>query len=250
MEARKVETVRGWQWFAEGLRLYGKSPGNWILMSVLFLTGMIVVSIIPVVGYPLASLLAPVVVAGFMLGCRDLQLGRKLVVGHLFAGFGERAPQLVAVGGMSFISQTVIVRIMHATGGGKLVDILMGQVAVDNPDALAQAITEAGLSIVIGAALFAVLVMALQFAPALALFNRISAFESLKSSLQACLVNILPLSVYGAVLLGLTMVSVLAPFIGMIILTPLVFSTTYAAYLDIFPPSTPSAGEQPETQGG
>ena len=244
MEARKVATNRGWQWVGEGFNLYKMNPGIWILMILIYLAGLLVLSMIPVVGSPLASLLQPVLIAGLMLGCRDLLLGRKLTTAYLFAAFGEHAPQLVAIGGINFICQSVISWLAYNVASDQLKGILSGRVTVDSAVVFLQALNDSRLSIAIAVVLFSVLWMALQFAPALVLFNRISAIQSLKASYHACMLNIVPLSLYGIVLVGLFFVSVFVPIVGPILVFPLVYTTVYMAYTDIFPPQLQNAEPQ------
>jgi len=105
---------------------------------------------------------------------------------------------------------------------------------VDDPNVAAQALSDAGISILIGMPLYAVLVMAMQFATALVLFNNAAPVDALKSSLQACLRNILPLSVYGAIMLLFALVASLPMMLGWLVLLPLMIASTYAAYRDLF----------------
>lgn len=236
MEARKVEPMNGWLWIKEGWALFKKSPVLWVALTVVMVIGLVAIASIPVVGDPLATLLAPALLAGFMLGCRALQQGEQLELAHLFAGFKERSHQLIALGGLNFAAQLLIAGVVKLTGGGPLLELLKSSAQPDDPMAFAQAISDAGLSIVIGSALYAVLVMAMQFAPALVLFNNAPPLKALKSSLQACLHNILPLSVYGAVMLALGLVATILFMVGWLVLLPVIITATYAAYRDLFPP--------------
>jgi len=234
MQARKVESGNGWLWIKEGIALFKKSPVLWIVLSAVAAIGLIAIASIPVVGDPLATLLLPVLLAGFMLGCRALQQGEELELAHMFAGFKQRPQQLVALGGINLVSQLLIMEVMKITGGEKLVDLMMSGAPVDDPNVAAQALSDAGISILIGMPLYAVLVMAMQFAPALVLFNNAAPVDALKSSLQACLRNILPLSVYGAIMLLFALVASLPMMLGWLVLLPLMIASTYAAYRDLF----------------
>ena len=80
---------------------------------------------------------------------------------HGFAGFQNNTPQLITLGGISLISQMLILGVMMLTGGATLVSILMSGKPVDNPEILAQAIVGAGLALTLGMGLFSVLLMAM-----------------------------------------------------------------------------------------
>ena len=84
MEARKVNINNGWLWIKQGYWLFKKSP---VLMAVLGLISIVTVigiASISVVGDPLATLLFPLLFAGFMLGCRALEQGEELELAPSF----------------------------------------------------------------------------------------------------------------------------------------------------------------------
>jgi hypothetical protein len=234
MEARKVESGHGWMWIKHGFELFRKSPVLWVVLVIIAALALITIASIPVVGDPLATLLMPVVLAGFMLGCHALQQGEELELVHLFAGFRQHTQQLVTLGGINLVSQLLILGVMMLTGGASLVSVLMN----GNPNdqtAVMQAAAGAGLAVIVGMTLYCVLVMAMQFAPALVLFNNAAPIEALKSSLRACLLNILPLSVYGAIMLIFAFAASLPMMLGWVVLLPLIVASTYTAYQDLFP---------------
>ena len=114
LQARQVTPRRGLDWLVEGFALFRRNPLIWIvLVSAYLLIGM-VISMIPVLGPIVLNLLAPVFVAGFMIGCRALDQGEELEIGHLFAGFRHNAAQLVTIGGIYLAGIIIIVGIMFA----------------------------------------------------------------------------------------------------------------------------------------
>jgi len=234
MEAQKVAALHGWQWIREGWDLFRKSPVLWVVLIVVGLTGLIALSAVPVVGEPLATLLFPALLAGYMQGCRALERGEELELAHLFAGFRHHSQQLVTLGGVNLVGQLLIFGVMMLTGGSTLVSLLMGDKAPDNPDVFAAAIAGAGFAILIGFALFSVLLMASQFAPMLVTFDRSTAIPALKASLKACLNNILPLSVYGLMMLPFALAASLPAMLGWLVLLPVMITSMYVAYRDLF----------------
>ena len=235
MEARKVSAINGWLWVKQGYWLFRKSPLLWISLTAIGIIGMLVLASIPVVGDPLATLLFPILLAGYMLGCQALLKGEELELTHLFAGFQRGAQQLVTLGGINLVIQLLILGVMKFTGGAELVDILMSGKQVDDPAMLKQAIENAGMAIIIGLALFSLLMMAMQFAPMLVIFNKVLPVAAMKTSLRAFLRNILPLTMYGVLLLPFAFLASLPMMLGWLVLMPIVIASMYAIYRDVFP---------------
>ena len=235
MEARTVNIANGWIWIKQGYWLFKKSPVLLVVLTAIAVVSLMGIAAIPVVGDPLATLLFPVIFAGFMLGCRALEHGEELELAHLFAGFHGHATQLVALGGINLVSQLLILGAMALTGGATLVSILMSGHHAEDPTVLTQAIAGAGLALLLGIALFTLLLMAMQFAPMLILFDKISPVTAMKTSFRACLHNLMPLMMYGAMLLPFAILASVPLMMGWLILLPVMITSLYAAYRDLFP---------------
>ena len=238
MEARKVNIANGWLWIKQGYWLFKKSPILWMVLSAIGVIGLIGISTIPVIGDPLATLLFPVLLAGYMLGCHALEHDEELELSHLLAGFRNNTTQLVTLGGISLICQMLILGVMMLTGGATLASIMMSGKPVDNPEILVQAAAGASIALTLGMALFSVLLMSMQFAPMLIIFDKMSPIDALKTSLQACLRNILPLSLYGAMMLLFMMIASMPMMLGWLVLLPVMISSMYAIYRNLFPTPT------------
>jgi len=235
VEARTVNIANGWLWIKQGYWLLKKNPILWVTLAVIGVVGLLGISTIPVIGDPLATLLFPILLAGYMFGCRALEHDEELELSHLLAGFHNNTAQLVTLGGISLISQMLILGVMMLTGGATLVSILMSGQPVDNPEVLAQAAAGAGIALMLGMALFSMLLMAMQFAPMLIIFDKMSPIDALKASLSACLRNILPLSLYGVMMLLFMMIASMPMMLGWLVLLPVMLSSMYAIYRDLFP---------------
>jgi len=238
MEARKVNIANGWLWIKQGYWLFKKSPVLWVVLATIGVTGLLGISTIPVIGDPLATLLFPVLLAGYMCGCHALEHDKELELSHLFAGFHNNTSQLVTLGGISLISQMLILGVMMLTGGATLVSILMSSKTANNPEMLAQAVAGAGIALMLGMALFSVLLMSMQFAPMLIIFEKMSPIDALKTSLSACLRNILPLSLYGGMMLLFMLIATMPMMLGWLVLLPVMISSMYAIYRNLFPTPT------------
>lgn len=233
MKARKVPAMHGWLWIRQGWELFQKSAVLWVVLVMIGFTGLIALSMMPTVGEPLATLLFPALLAGLMQGCRALERGEELELSHLFAGFGHHTQQLVTLGGVNLVGQLLIFGVMMITGGATLAGLLMSETPVEQA-VLAQAVASAGAAILIGMALFVVLMMAGQYAPMLVTFDQLTAVPALKTSLRACLDNLLPLTVYGLLMLPFAMLASIPAMLGWLLLLPLMVTSTYVAYRDIF----------------
>ena len=109
MEARQVSAGNAWGWIVGGFNLFRQNPVIWIALFFIYLLVAMVLSIIPLVGPIVLNLLAPVFMAGFMLGCRALEMDEELEINHLFAGFKNNTAQLVTVGGIYLVGAILIV---------------------------------------------------------------------------------------------------------------------------------------------
>ncbi len=246
MEAKQLKAGRGWEWIKQGYALFMKAPLLWIVLLVICVVAAVALSSVPVVGEPLVSLLMPVVLAGLMSGCRALQQNDELELAHLFSGFQQHTAQLVTLGGIALVGQFLIFGLMMLVGGAALVGILMsGQPEVD-PDVMMQAVTGAGFAVLLGITLFSVLVMAMQFAPLLVFFNNVTPLLAMKLSLRAFLNNIGPMLVYGVTFMFLAILASIPMMLGWLVLLPLMFTSLYAGYCDIFTPGKETSSTPPQ----
>lgn len=235
MEPQHLPAIRGWEWIKQGYALFMKAPLLWIVLLVICFIGMAGLSAVPVVGEPLASLLLPAVLVGLMVGCRALEQGDELELAHLFSGFQQHTAQLVTLGGIALVGQFLIFGVMMLVGGGTLVSILMSGQPPDTPEVIAQAIAGAGLAVILGITLFSLLLMAMQFAPLLVFFDNLAPVAAMQLSLRAFMKNIGSMLVYGVTFMLLAILASLPMMLGWLVLMPIVFTSIYAAYCDIFP---------------
>jgi len=234
MEARKVEPAHGRLWIKQGWEIFKKAPVLWVVLSALFATGPTLISNIPVIGEPLATLLVPVLLGGLMLGCQALERGEHLMLGHLFAGFHQRAQQLIALGGIGMVWAVLTELLMRLVGGTALVETMSSTQPEQDPTAMLNAITDASGAWVLGGVMICAYLMASMFAPMLVLFDGMGPIDALKTSFKACMKNIGPLFVYGLVIVLLALLTIMTMGLGLVILLPLSQTSAYAAYRDIF----------------
>jgi len=241
MEYRKAPAARGWYWIKQGIALYKKSPILWVVLTMIGVLSMIALSSIPVVGEPLSTILFPVTYAGLLLGCFALEQGEELELAHLFAGFQRNTKALVTLGGITLFAQLLILGLMKISGGAALVDLLMSQDAINDPQLFTAAVESAGLSIFIGLILFSGLLLATQFAPMLVVFGNIKPAQALHTSAWLSLRNMAPLTVYGALMMSLALLASMPMMLGWLLLLPLMVTSSYAAFRDLVLLDQPNA---------
>ena len=246
MEPQRLAAGQGLKWIKQGYALFMKAPLLWIVLLLICIIAVAGLSAVPVVGEPLASLLLPAVLVGLMVGCRALEQGEELELAHLFSGFQQRTTQLVTLGGIALVGQFLIFGVMIMVGGATLVSILMSGQPPQDPEIIKQAISGAAIAVLLGVTLFTVLVMAMQFAPMLVFFNNIAPVAAMRLSFRAFVYNIGPMTVYGLIIILLAMLATIPMMLGWLVLMPVMFTSVYAAYCDIFPVAKESA--QPPAQ--
>ena len=220
----------GWTWIAEGWELFKRQPGMWIGIILLFFVIMVVSALIPFVGGLLLSLFGPVFAAGIALGCKALDEGRELEIGHLFGGFRNRTGTLIAVGAI-YLAGTLVVMLLVGLTMGVGMGAMMGQGDPESMEALGMTFL---LAMLIMMALILPLVMAIWLAAPLVVFHEEGAVEAMKGSFSGCLKNILPFLVYGVILFVLMIVASVPLLLGWLVLGPVISITVYTAYRDVF----------------
>ena len=244
VQVRSVAPIRGWAWITGGVALFLKSPLQWIILLAILFAAKKALTAIPLAAFAilfsaLAMLLMPVFIAGLMDGCRALEVGLPLKVGHLAQGFRRNAAHLVTIGGIYLAGNLVILMTILAIGGDAIVAIAKNPTLTPRGD-MREATAAVARAVLVGAALSLPLLMAVCFAPLLAYFDDLKPLQALRLSLVACLKNMLPMLVYGLVLLAALMVFVpigarLREFdLGLWLLSPVLVPSIYASYRDIF----------------
>ncbi|MBI5430005.1 MAG: hypothetical protein HY938_06045 [Nitrosomonadales bacterium] len=236
MEPQRLKAGQGWEWIKQGYAIFLKAPLLWIVLLMICLVAAVGLSNVPVVGEPLLSLLMPVILAGLMFGCRALEQGEELELAHLFSGFHRQTTNLVTLGGISLVSQFLIFGVMMVAGGAALVGILMSGQPDTDPNVLMEALAGASFAVLLGLVLFSVLMMAMQYAPMLVFFNEVTPVQAMKLSVRAFTHNVGAMLVYVTTFMFLAILASLPVMLGWLVLLPLVFTSLYASFRDIFPP--------------
>ena len=228
VEPNSLSAGRGTAWISEGWGLFREAMGLWIGITVTFITMLIALGLVPILGQIATYFLSPLFVAGMMLGCRSLENGEGLRFDHLFSGFQKNLGQLLLVGLLYFVGMIIIMLAVFVVFGGALMGMFTGQISSDF------SMSTFGLAMLIVMALSIPLMMAIWFAPILVALNDVSAVAAMKLSFFGCLRNILPFVVYGIVLFILAIIATIPIGLGWLLLMPTLVCATYVAYREIF----------------
>ena len=220
----------GWTWIAEGWELFKRQPGLWIGIVVLAFLIFVAAAFIPIVGPLATTLFGPVFAAGVMVGCKTLDSGGELELGHLFAGFRQRTGTLIGVGALYLAATLVVILVVSLIMGVGMMT-MMG--AGDPQDMAAMGMTMV-LAMLIMFALLLPAVMAIWLAAPLVVFHDHGAVEAMKGSFMGCLKNILSFLVYSVVLFVFSIAATLPLMLGWLVLGPVFAASVYASYRDIY----------------
>ena len=220
----------GWTWITQGWELFKRQPGMWIGIVLLLFVIMVAAAFIPFIGGLAMSLFGPVFAAGIVSGCKALESGGELEIGHLFAGFRSHTGTLVGVGALYLAGSLVVMLAVGVTMGVGMAT-MMGQADPQSMEAMGMTVV---LAMLIMMALLLPLIMAIWFAAPLVVFHDHGAIEAMKASFAGCLKNILPFLWYSVLFMLLAIVATLPLGLGWLVLGPVLGASLYTAYRDIY----------------
>jgi uncharacterized membrane protein len=230
---RKVPAGRGVTWFSEAWDIFKRAPGTWVVIFIVFVLISIVLAIIPL-GSLVSSIIYPAFTAGFMIGCKTVEEGGTLEIGHLFAGFKKNVGSLMLVG-VLYLVGVMVIGLLAGIGAALLIPAIAtsGVNASDFSTMMVMLPVIALIALVVMAAMLP-LIMALWFAPALVVFHDAQPMEAMRSSFQGSLKNFVPFLVYGLLGLLFAFLAVLPFGLGFLIFAPVLWCSIYTSYRDIF----------------
>ena len=219
-------------WLAEGWRLFMKAPGPWVIQALIFFVIIAALGMLPFLGWAAAPVALPVLVAGMLSGAQALDRGEPLRIDALFDGIRRHAGNLLLVGAFHLLGLLLAAMMAAAVGGSAaLTGMAVG--------ALAGAGMAAGgmmLGVVVFTVLWALLMMAMWFAPALVMLHGVAPLDAMKLSVRACFHNLLAFIVLAALLYVGVWVAMIPAGLGMLVLIPVIAGALYAAWKETFSP--------------
>jgi len=229
LEIRQVPTGNAWAWIVGGFNLFKANPAMWIIILVIYLAIIIPISLIPVIGSVVSTLLAPVFAAGMMWGCKALVLKQDLEINHLFEGFKKNTAQLIAVGGIYMVSLLLVAVLVVLSLDRGMMELLMKGQTLSPEQASAMM-----LPILIAMFFIMPILMAYWYAPVLTGLHNLTAADAMKLSFKACLKNMLPFLLYGFIFMAILVVAIIPFGLGLIVAVPVMMTSLYTSYVDVF----------------
>jgi len=226
---KPVPMKNAWSWIVSGFYLFKANPVMWIILFLIYLAIIVPISLIPVVGSILSTLLAPVFAAGLMWGCKAVAEQQDLEINHLFAGFKQNTAQLIAVGGAYMVGLLLIAVMVVLALDKETIDVLM-QGKTLSPEQADRML----LPILVAMFFLLPLLMAYWFAPVLVGLNQLTAQQAMRLSFIACLRNMLPFLLYGLIFMLLLMLAIIPFGLGLLLVVPLMMTSLYTSYVDVF----------------
>lgn len=134
MIANRLPARAGLHWVARGYRLFRRNPGflNFLWFSTwLVLVG---VSIVPLVGQAVASVVMPALLVGILNGCRAMERGEKVLPAMLFSGFAQPGRRtLLRIGLVYLLVSSLVFAVSMIFAGDELQGLMAGK---DSPTGL------------------------------------------------------------------------------------------------------------------
>jgi uncharacterized membrane protein len=225
MYTHTVSAHHGSQWIVEGWALFRVRPAVWVALGAIDLVVTVLLSMIPVISdlTPVFTVLWAGGMSAAAENCRTLGTVR---VADAFDGIRRHAQPLFAAS-------------LVALAAALVCDFAASRMAASfNALALATPGAASASAPWLAALLYAVAVigaaLTLWLAPSLIVLERIPPLDALKASAVATWRNPLAALVYGVFIAGLAGAALVTLGIGLIVLAPLAYLSTFAAYRDLF----------------
>jgi hypothetical protein len=257
MRPRLITAARGAGWISLGWRLFQSAPLAWLLLVFGYWLLMSLLSLVPLVGVLLVSLLVPGFSVGFMAAARAAAAGSRPEISVLADGFRSGARSQLVLGAVYFASVALLLAAVSLVDGGLLARWMVAGEAANAPPG------ELAGSALLAMGLYLPVMMMFWFAPVLTAWHDVPPAKSLFFSFFAVLLNWRAFFAYGAVV---ALVAFVVPFLVMLLfgmllgnrmpvmslalpvalmLLPTLFASFYASYREIFDSAPSDSGDAP-----
>jgi hypothetical protein len=248
MQARIVPASQGARWLLDGWNLFRVAPIAWLGLLLGYWLLMTLVSVVPVVGVVIASIVVPAFSVGFMAAARaaSRRSGVELVL--LFDGFRHAQRSQLVLGFVYLVCLVLVLGGSTLADGGALARwMLTGQRPANE---VLQSDEFLG-ALALAAAVYTPVMLMFWFAPPLVAWHSASPAKALFYSFFGALMNWRAFLVYGAAAALITLVIPFAvavtlrtvigsasfawlafPLLG--VMLPTLFASFSASYRDVF----------------
>lgn len=220
------------KWLAAGWQLFVGNPGVWLVQTLIFVLILSALGFVPIIGWAVAPVALPVLVAGLVAGADAQAGGKRVRVDQLFDGLRLHPGNLLLVGAFHLFGALIAALVAAAIGGSAvLTGMVIGAFA-----GMGLAGGGVMLGVLVFTLLWGLLMMALWFAPPLVMLQDVAPLDAMKLSARACLDNLLTFLVLAVMLYVLAWVAMLPAGLGVFVLIPVLAGALHAAWRDTFSP--------------
>jgi hypothetical protein len=248
MQARIVPASQGARWLLDGWNLFRSAPFGWLALLLAYWLLMTLLSVVPLLGVAIASIVVPAFSVGFMAAARAASRRSGVELALLFDGFRHAQRSQLVLGAVYLVCLTLVL------GGSTLADgsaLARWMLTGRRPANEVLQSDEFFGALALAAALYLPVMMMFWFAPPLVAWHSASPAKALFYSFFACLMNWRAFLVYGA---AAALVTLVVPFVLAVtlrtliggvsfawlalpmlgVLLPTLFASFYASYRDVF----------------
>ena len=233
-KSRRIGFASLFEWFEQAWAFFVVSPRFWLVFTASLLPFVVGLFFYPRIGILVFLLLIPFVSVGLLRCCAVISDDLSVTTPQLadfFVGF-TRCPLALFLLGLCNVLFCLLIFVFSVL-------LWFGLFARAFATESSSLLIIKLLALMIIIPLFVLILcvpvlMATWFAPALVFFNRATPFAAIKASFNACRKNLLPLCVYGFLVLALLFFALLPVGLGLFLAIPVVVGSTYASYHDIF----------------
>lgn len=236
---RALPFGQGVEWIGRGWRRFTADPWVWIGITFMLFVIQLVLGFVPLVNFVGHLLMFPLA-GGVYLGCRARDEGKPFEFNALFSAFGSNsAGQLFLLGlVLALVAWAGIILITLSTvGTGAFALFSSGGAGMFGGGGVAgwgAIIGTVFLWVVLLLVFVTVYSMASLFSTYLVAVQRVPLGEALSQSMQGCMRNMLPLTAFSLVAIGLVLVAIIPLGLGLIVVVPLLTASLYEAGRDIY----------------
>ena len=225
---RTVPIGRCGLWISASFRQFFQRPWKWI--GTLFLLFVIsgVISLIPYTNI-VNGILWPIVTGGIAYALDEQRRTRTFSLGNVFAGFNRALVPLAVIGAVGTLSYIVMFAVFFVMVGREAAtDVVFGTRTMQGiPPNFWSALM---VSIIAGLPISA----ATYFAAPLIMLHGVAPVRALRMSMFGFLRNIVPLILFGVLMLVIITLSMLPLLLGLFVTLPTIGLAFYPIYRDIF----------------
>ena len=232
MQVIDVPAAGGLSWIKEAWVLFRAQPMAWISLVSMWLMVSMFMLLVPLVGAPLMTMLQPGFFAGFVLACRDQEMGRPVAVSYLLAGFKVSGRTLIQIGSVTLLLELLVMMTLSVFG------FFDGLQTIDRNNMSVEAIAKAfeGQGALWLAALIAIVVIKalMWFTAALIAHQPMPASHAIRWSFYALIGNFVPMLLFAITIFLLLTMAIMPWLLGLIVFLPVYAIAHYTSFKAVF----------------